>query len=73
MLTVFSVPTKLSWNKHCLTYFDVSVLWRLADGPKGNEAFEGRVELGINGEWGAVCETGWDETSVTALCEKLGQ
>ena len=33
---------------------------------------EGRVEVCINGVWGSVCNTGWDDTDAYVTCKYLG-
>lgn len=42
---------------------------RLIDGFVDNE---GRVEVCLNGVWGAVCDDGWDQTDSHVVCGQLG-
>ena len=38
----------------------------------GSHQYEGRVEVCINNQWGAVCDNGWDTTDATTVCKQLG-
>ena len=38
----------------------------------GSSPYEGRVEIFRDGEWGTVCDDGWDTNDARVLCRHIG-
>ena len=60
----FVTDTTRIWNINPLRY-----MIRLQGGDYSNE---GRVEVYCNGQWGAICNDGFDSTDARTICKQLG-
>lgn len=59
----------LSTNFNMSSCVSFSGAVRLAGGSSGNN---GRVEVYLNGQWGAICDTHWTDRDASVICGQLG-
>ena len=38
----------------------------------GGSSLEGRLEVCLNGVWGTICDTSWDDTDAGVACSQMG-
>lgn len=39
---------------------------------EGNFYFQGRVQVCVNGTFGAICDSGWDDSDAAVVCRSFG-
>ena len=38
----------------------------------GSSRKEGRVEVYLHGDWGSICDSGWNDLNAVVVCRQLG-
>ena len=63
LMHAFMIIGTVFCNQHCAETI------RLVGGPNN---YTGRIEVFINGQWGTVCDDGWDFNDAHVICRQLG-
>ena len=58
-------------HTHCTHFIACSTDWELRL-VNGGSSLEGRVEVCLNGVWGTICDTSWDDEDGGVACSQLG-
>ena len=66
-----SAPSALISHINCIYNVVCSTDWELRF-VNGGSSLEGRLEVCLNGVWGTVCDTSWDDTDAGVVCSQMG-
>ena len=78
-MMLLSAAVSINMPKYII-YFFISDTTRIWDDPfpgmirlqGGTYSDQGRVEVYCNGQWGTICNAGFDSIDATTLCRQLG-
>ncbi|KAA0720726.1 Deleted in malignant brain tumors 1 protein [Triplophysa tibetana] len=70
--TVKDCPSRAFQTSSCSHGQDAGVICQEVKLVNGNGPCDGRLQVHYDGEWGAVCHTGWGLEDATILCRELG-
>ena len=64
IVSYICIDTTRIWNSN-----PYSGMIRLQEGTYSNQ---GRIEVYCNGQWGTICNNGFDSTDAQTICKQLG-